>query len=147
MNYKRDDNKNWRRAVNRSSPLVGSLAGVIIILIAVINVAESVNTVVAVAIGILLLEVSIWYAANPIFTNGRQYLELRGELDRLIDCVRQLNRVATTPHTEDEIERINSEMHESVDTMVKLAGNTARGRAGAETSDVATNEREKQAAT
>ena len=147
VNCKRNDSKNWRRAVNRSSPLVGSLAGVIIILATVINVAESVNTIVGVAIGILLLEVSIWYAANPIFTNGRQYVALRGELDRLIACVRQLNRAVTTPHTEDEIERINAEMHKSVDTMVKLAGNTARGRAGAEASDVATNEREKQAAT
>lgn len=147
MNYKRNDNKDWRRAVNQSLPLVGSLAGVSIILVAVISAAESMTTVVAVVLGILLLEMSIWYAANPIFTNGRQYLALRDELDRLIDCVRQLNRAATTHHTEDEIECINAEMHESVDTMVKLAGNTARGRAGAETSEVATSEPEKQAAT
>ena len=55
MSYKRNENNNWRSIVNRSTPLVGSLAGVIIILTTVINVAESVNTVVMVAIGILLL--------------------------------------------------------------------------------------------
>ena len=126
MSNKRNDNTNWRRMVNRSTPLVGSLVGVIIILATVINVAESVNTVIMVAVGVLLLEVSIWYAANPIFTNGRQYLELRDELDRFIDSVRQLNRVSTGPHQEDEIKRLNAQMHESVDEMVKHAGSTAR---------------------
>jgi hypothetical protein len=142
VSYKRNDNKNWRQAVNRSTPLVGSLVGVIIILATVINVAESVNTVIAVAVGILLLEVSIWYAANPIFTNGRQYLELRDELDRFIDFVRQLNRVATGPHTEEELKRINADMHGSVDAMVRLAGNTAPQASGAEE-----QEPEQQAAT
>ncbi|MHC4814667.1 MAG: hypothetical protein ACYTKC_15835 [Planctomycetota bacterium] len=146
VNYKRNDTKNWRRAVNRSSPLVGSLAGVIIILVTVVSIAESMSPVVAVVAGVLLLEVGIWYAANPIFTNGRQYLALRNELDHLIECVRQLNRAATAPHTEDEIEHINAEMHESVDAMVKLAGSKARGNARAETGEAATDEREKQAA-
>lgn len=143
VSYKRNDSINWRRMVNRSTPLVGSLAGVIIILATVINIADSVNTVILVAVGVLLLEVSIWYAANPIFTNGRQYLELRDELDRFIDSVRQLNRVSTGPHQEDEIKRLNAQMHESVDEMVKLAGSTARQNANAETVD----EPQKQPAT
>ena len=147
MSYKRNDNNNWRTIVNRSTPLVGSLVGVIIILTTVIMVAESVSTVVMVAIGILLLEVSIWYAANPIFTNGRQYLGLRSELDRFIDSVRQLNRVATRPDTEDEVKRINAEMHESVDSMVRMAGSSAQDKAGADTSDASGSEPEKQAAT
>ena len=147
MSYKRNKNNNWRRIVNRSIPLVGSLAGVIIILATVINVAESVNTVAMVAVGVLLLEVSIWYAANPIFTNGRQYLGLRDELDRFIDSVRQLNRASTTPHAEDEVKRINAEMHESVDAMVRLAGSSPADKAGVEASDAPSNEPEKQAVT
>jgi hypothetical protein len=147
VNYKRNDNNNWRRVVNRSTPLVGSLAGVIIILSTVIDIAEGVNTVVAVAIGILVLEVSIWYAANPIFTNGRQYVQLRGELDRFIDHVRQLNRVATTAHTEDEINRVSTEMHKSVDTMIELAGSTARTKAAAEASNMPDIEPQEQATT
>ena len=147
MSYKRNENKNWRRIVNRSTPFVGSLVGVIIILGTVISVAESVNTVAMVAGGILLLEVSIWYAANPIFTNGRQYQKLRDELDRFIGLVRQLNRVSTTAHTADEVETVNTEMHRSVDAMVTLAGSTARDKAGAEATDVSGSEPEKQAAT
>lgn len=149
MSYKRNEHKNWRHTVNRSTPFVGSLAGVIIILATVISVAESVNTVAIVAVGILLLEVSIWYAANPIFTNGRQYQVLRDELDRFVDLVRQLNRVVTTPHTEDEIEGVNAEMHVSVDAMVRMAGDTARDQAGAKASarDASGSEPKKQATT
>ena len=95
----------------------------------------------------ILLEVSIWYAANPIFTNGRQYMELRDELDRFIDLVRQLNRVATSDHAADEIQRVNTEMHASVDAMISMAGSSARGEAGAETSDATGSEPGKQAAT
>ncbi len=147
MSYMRNKDKSWRQVVNRATPFVGSLAGMIIILVTVISVAEGVNTIAMVTLGILVLEVSIWYGANPIFTNVRQYRALREELDRFVDLVRQLNRVATTAHAEDEVKRVDSEMHASVDAIIRMAGNTARDKAGAETSDASDSEPEKQATT
>ncbi len=145
----RNKDKSWRQVVNRATPFVGSLAGMIIILVTVISVAESVNTIAMVTLGILVLELGIWYGANPIFTNARQNHALRDELDRFVDLVRQLNRVATTSHTEDEIEGVNAEMHVSVDAMVRMAGDTARDQAGAKASarDASGSEPKKQATT
>ncbi len=147
VNNKQDANSKPLRAWYRSAPLIGSLAGIIIILAIVIEAAESVSSVVGVALGILLLEVSIWYAANPIFTNRRQYQALSDELDRLVDSVRQLNRMATSLHDEAEIQRINDEMHASVDTMVKMAGSGALRNEDATTGVGFGSQREKQTAT
>ena len=69
--------------------------------------------------GILLLEVGIWYAANPVFTNERRYASLRSELDRFIECVRELNKSAADG-SEGRFRSIKAAMHESVEAMVGM---------------------------
>ncbi|MHC4921683.1 MAG: hypothetical protein ACYTKC_19115, partial [Planctomycetota bacterium] len=90
-------------------------------LFVVIVMERDLTALVAAAAGILLLEIGVWYAANPIFTNERRYVVLRSELDRFIDLVRELNKAAVTSGPGAEVDRLKTTMHESVDAMVRLA--------------------------
>jgi hypothetical protein len=73
------------------------------------------------SLGILMLLVGMWFAANPFLTNERRYVALRTEVDRFIGLIRQLN-TATVAGEAGEVERSKSEMHLSVDRMAELAG-------------------------
>ncbi len=115
-------NKTWRRVVNRNTPLVTAIAGIMIVMAGVVLVPDGSAQIAAVAAGLVVLEAGVWYIANPIFTSERRYLRLRGELDDMIDLVRKLNRAALKPGAEEELEGVRSAMQESVDRMVEVAG-------------------------
>ncbi len=72
--------------------------------------------------GLLVMQAGVWYMANPIFTSERRYTGLRDELNNLIHLVRQLNKAAVADGAKDELERLRSAMHESVDEIAKLTG-------------------------
>lgn len=112
--------KTWRRTVNQLAPLVTTVAGIVIIISVVVLMERGLPAVVLAGVGILLLEVGIWYAANPVFTNERRYKTLRAELDRFIECVRELNKTAGVPGAEGRFASIKAAMHESVDAMVGM---------------------------
>lgn len=112
----------WRRRINRYSPLATAIAGILLVFGGVIFVAEGAARIAAIAAGLVVLEVGVWYMANPVFTSERRYVRLRGELDHFIDLVRELNRTAVAAGAREELERVKSAMYESVDEMVELAG-------------------------
>ena len=114
--------KTWRRTVNRYTPLVTALLGILLVFVGVISVEEGLARIATVAAGLVVLEAGVWYMANPIFTSERRYLHLRDELDNMIDLVRKLNRAALKPGGEEELKGLGSAMHESVDRMVEVAG-------------------------
>lgn len=116
MNSKRT----WRRTVNQLAPLATTVAGIVTIISIVVLMERDLNAVIMAGVGILLLEVGIWYAANPVFTNERRYKTLRAELDRFIECVRELNKTAGVPGSENRFQNIKAAMHESVDAMVGM---------------------------
>lgn len=114
-----NNKKTWRRTVNQLAPLVTTVAGIVTIISTVILMERGMTAVAVAGAGILLLEVGIWYAANPIFTNERRYQALRSELDRFIECVRELNKSAVDG-SEDRFQSIKAAMHESVEAMVGM---------------------------
>ncbi len=113
--------RTWRRTVNRYTPLTGLIAGILLIFAGIVRVAGAAQFA-TVALGLVVLEVGVWYMANPIFTNERRYLRLRDQLDDMIDLVRKLNRAALKPGAEEELKGLGSAMHQSVDRMVEVAG-------------------------
>ncbi len=117
-----DGKKTWRRTVNRYTPLVTAIAGIMLVFASVLYVAAGAAQIATVAAGLVVLEAGVWYMANPIFTSERRYLRLRDELDNMIDLVRKLNRAALKPGAEEELKGLGSAMHESVDRMVEVAG-------------------------
>jgi hypothetical protein len=129
--------KSWRRTVNQLAPLVTTVAGIVIIISVVVLMDRGMQAVVAAGAGILLLEVGIWYAANPVFTNERRYKTLRAELDRFIECVRELNKTAGVQGAEGRFASIKAAMHESVDAMV---GMTTSAEAEAEAEKAAASQ-------
>ena len=114
--------RTWRRTVNRYTPLVSAIAGVVVVFVGVLMVATGTAQIFIVAAGLVVLEGGVWYMANPIFTSERRYLRLRDELDNMIDLVRELNRAAIKAGAEEELKGLGSAMHQSVDQMVEVAG-------------------------
>ncbi len=114
--------RTWRRTVNRYTPLVSAIAGVVVVFVGVLMVATGTAQIFIVAAGLVVLEGGVWYMANPIFTSERRYLRLRDELDSMVDLVRKLNRAALEPDAEKELEGLRSAMHQSVDEMLEVAG-------------------------
>lgn len=73
-----------------------------------------------VGVGLLLNQVGVWHIASSLFS-GRRYLALRTEVDDFIRLVRALNtRVVAGDRA--TVERLQGEMHGSVDRIVALAG-------------------------
>ncbi len=114
--------RTWRRTVNRYTPLVSAIAGVVVVFVGVLMVATGTAQIFIVAAGLVVLEGGVWYMANPIFTSERRYLRLRDELDNMVDLVRKLNRAALEPGAEKDLEGVRSAMHQSVDEMLEVAG-------------------------
>ncbi len=114
--------KTWRRTVNRYTPLVSTIAGILLVFAAIVLVTGQAAQIATAAAGLVVLEAGVWYMANPIFTSERRYLRLRDELDDMVDLVRKLNRAALKPGAEEELEGVRSAMQESVDRMVEVAG-------------------------
>ncbi|MGI9627073.1 MAG: hypothetical protein ACR2QM_09570 [Longimicrobiales bacterium] len=108
-----------------------NLAGMILVFVAVLTPAVSVNLqlqVIIVLIGVLLVQGSVWKFTNPCLPSERRYDDLRNEVDDFIDLVRDLNNAATSAQDTraldqaDKIEGVLSKMHMSVDQMGRLAG-------------------------
>ena len=120
----------WRRKVNQAAAPFSALLGIVVIFAGVIFVDAAIVKYTVIAVGILVMEAGIWYMANPIFTSERRYSGLRGELDGFIGLVRQLNAVALSRGQGNELsrgqrnefDRLCTEMHQSVDVMIRFAG-------------------------
>ena len=119
-----------RRKLMRYMPVILATAGMSIVwgaMAPLYYIEGSTIRFIATALGILMLLVAMWFAANPFLTNERQYMALRTEVDRFIGLVRQLN-TATVGGEAGEVERSKSDMHLSVDRMAELAGKEKSGR-------------------
>lgn len=112
----------WRRRINRSAAPVAAITGIVLVFAAAVFLEDVLVRVAMIAAGILVVEAGVWYMANPIFTSERRYPALRGELDNLIDLVRQLNHAVVDGVGRDEVERLKAALHDSVEEMGRLAG-------------------------
>lgn len=105
------------------------LAGVVLVLAAVLFITDTRAKVAAVVAGLFLVEIGVWRVARPILPDQRRFRALRGEVDDFIILVRRLNSAALGARAEDYEERrrledVRSAMHEAVERMVGYAGRT-----------------------
>ncbi|MGK7906215.1 MAG: hypothetical protein AB4040_03180 [Synechococcus sp.] len=114
----------WRRRLNQKAPVVSTLTGLLIIYSGFVLFADDTLKLIAVTIGLVFLEIGLWYGANPVLTSERRYQSLREEVDRFIKLVRKLNMAVVEEMGEEEVTRVKDSMHASVETMYQLAGKT-----------------------
>lgn len=117
------------RRIRGSFHLALTVAGTLLVLYAVLEIQSLYDRMLVVALGLVLIEAGVWRITQSLFPNEREFRPLRKETDYFITLVRRLNRSAVTaqrgsPDALQDIEEISSEMHHSVDRMVRLAGMT-----------------------
>ena len=130
------------RNLRRILPVLLPVAGVALILAAVLFAGSVGVKVVLVVAGLLLIEAGVWRLADPVLPDDRKYVALRAEADRFMALVRRLNTAAVALDRGDEegsrlaIREIESAMHQAIDRMVTVAGKTgAELEAGEERDD------------
>lgn len=116
--------RKFRNVVTFATPV----AGMVLVLAAVLLVRSSRAELALVVLGLLLVEGGVWRLAGSVLPNERQYLALRAESNRFIAMVRQLNSAAValrreeTPGARMAMEEMKRAMHRSVERMVLVAG-------------------------
>lgn len=127
----------WRRWINRTAAPISAVVGIFIVFCGVLFVDSDFAKIVTIALGLLVMQGGVWYMANPVLTSERRYTRLRDEIDDFINLVRQLNQAVVAKAPSDELEKLSSAMHESVDKMTALAGSQSAARAAPETPESA----------
>jgi enoyl-CoA hydratase/carnithine racemase len=116
-----------RNAITFATPI----AGMVMVLAAVLVVVSPQAKLALVVLGLLLVEGGVWRLAGSVLPNERRYLALRAESNRFVAMVRQLNSAAIavrqleTPGARMALEETKRAMHRSVDRMVAVAGRTS----------------------
>ena len=80
------------------------------------------SRLVFVTFGLVILVLSIWFAAHPFIKSTRHFMPLRREVDAFIDLVRVLNRQAQAAVAPEDIENTKARMYEAVERMVAASG-------------------------
>ena len=115
-------NFSWRRKINRYTPLVSSLVGMVLVASSLLFLDNLTMWFTTILVGLAALEGGVWYAAHPFLTSERRFHGLRDELDRFVTLVRQLNSAAIEPDAHGNLESVKADMMESVERMARLAG-------------------------
>ncbi|HKJ91607.1 MAG TPA: hypothetical protein VJ957_00500 [Longimicrobiales bacterium] len=119
------------RTLRNSITFAIPVAGMIMVLTAVLIVASPRAELALVVLGLLLVEGGVWRLAGSVLPNERRYLALRAESTRFIAMVRQLNAAAIALREQETagarlaLEETKRSMHRSVDRMVAVAGRPA----------------------
>ncbi len=103
------------------------LVGVAIVVAPVTILNESTVLLVTVLFGISLIALGVWRLGSQLLPDRRVFVGLRDEVERFIDLVRRLNSHAQAQSMALK-EEVRAAMHESVDRMFSLAGDSAGHR-------------------
>jgi hypothetical protein len=112
------------RILNAGLPIVGML----VVFGAVLFVDDRQTLILAVLLGILLIEAGVWKLSNPFLPTERRFNEMRLEVDQFMELVRELNTSGIEARREDDaaawarFENTLATMHASVERMAAAAG-------------------------
>ena len=108
-------------------PVATAVVGVTIVLASVVFFyAESdVRRLVTVTLGLAILIVSVWFAANPFRRGVRRYRFFRREIANFINLAQLLHKQVVADAEPESVERIKAKMHNAVDRMVVEADKTS----------------------
>ena len=117
------------RSVRRLSQLALTVLGTAIALYSVLELDGLYERVLVAALGLVLIQLGVWQISTSLMPNEREYRPLRKETDYFLTLVRLLNRAVIAAEQgsefgQQEVDRLVTEMHHSVDRMRKLAGCT-----------------------
>lgn len=115
------------RRIRRITQILLTLIGTAVILYAVLGIDGTYTRTLVAALGLVLVEAGIWELTRSLFPNDREFRPLRKETDYFLTTVRRLNRASIRARTNavgaiDEVDRLHTELHHSVDRMRRLAG-------------------------
>ncbi|MEL7084923.1 MAG: hypothetical protein AAF268_03055 [Cyanobacteria bacterium P01_A01_bin.3] len=103
---------------------MSTLTGLLIVYGGFILLSNDIHKLIAVTIGLVFLEIGLWYGANPVLTSERRYKALRHEVDRFINLTRELNKAVVQGMSQEDVDLVKNAMHSSVELMGQLAGKT-----------------------
>lgn len=117
------------RSVRRAAQIALTVLGTAIALYAVLKMHSIYERVLIAGLGLLIMQLGVWQITSTLMPNQREYVPLRKETDYFLTLVRLLNRAVMAAEQgsefgQREVERLQQEMHHSVDRMRKLAGCT-----------------------
>lgn len=98
-----------------------AVAGVIVVLVPVITLADATWQVATVVVGLLFIEAGVWNVARHLAPEDRKFGALRTEVEGFLDDVRELNLRAVDGDPEG-IEEVRARMHQRVEDMAEVAG-------------------------
>lgn len=119
------------RKIRRIVEIGFPIAGMAVVFGAVLGIPASPVQLqwqlVAVLVGVLMIEAGVWGLTQPFLPNERKYNALRDATDDFIDLVRALNSAALRDReahgeTSEEVAVALANMHTAVDAMADLAG-------------------------
>lgn len=118
------------RALRKILDIGLPLAGVVVILSAVLFLQEIRSQIAIILIGIIMIEAGVWKISHRFLSNDRKYNHLRNEIDNFIVLCRKLNTVATELRDEDSsenkenFENIRNDLQDCFDRIIEVAGKT-----------------------
>lgn len=117
------------RSIRRFTQLVLTALGAATVGYAIFGVEGLYFQALVAALGLIIMELGIWQITRAFFPNERRFLPLRKETRYFLQLVSRLNRAVLKAEKGDaaareEVDRLQSEMHHSVDRMRNLAGLT-----------------------
>ena len=117
------------RSIRRVSQIILTLGGGALVAYAVYYVEPLRDRMLYASLGLVIMELGVWQVTSFFFPNQRDYKPLRKETDYFLKLVRRLNRAAVAAqrgshNAQEEIDRVQEEMHHSVERMRRLAGQT-----------------------
>ena len=129
-----------KRTIRRILDIALPVLGMGVIFLSVLFGSDSLQLqVLFVLFGVLILEAGVWGLASRLLPDERRYLDLRGEVDRFIGLIPELNASAVarldrdgSKEHEERFQGALEQLHDSVKRMGEVAANDKKG---AEASD------------
>lgn len=98
-----------------------AVAGVVVILVPVLQMMDNRLQVAVVLVGILMMQAGIWQLAGQLLPSDRVYVQLREEVDEFLAQIRTLNDRAVQGDREG-VEEMRQQLRSRVDDIVEAAG-------------------------
>lgn len=119
--------KRGTRALTTYIPVVTAILGITLVVTSVVffYVESDLRRLMSVTLGLGIILMSVWFAANPIIKNSRRFESLRGKVDEFLDLTRLLNELVVEGAQPEDLARTTAKMHEAVERMVAEAGKTS----------------------
>ncbi len=119
--------KQGHRTLASYIPVITAVVGVTLVATSVVFffVDDDQRRITWVTIGLGILLISVWFAANPFTRKPRRFHAPRSEVVGFLDLVRLLHRQVVGKAAPEDVERTTAKMHEAVERMVAEADNTS----------------------